>query len=252
MDEFCKLAEVFLRGTLTTPEGEQAIQAFDNVMWGFQDKFAERVKSECYGGNGKRPALHVGRAGFAVLAAVVRAPYYSVAEGHLYQARHHPKRSVSCAFCDTVLNTSGKNISTKERTMFIALDGRKIGIYLCERCGKFLQLAHILYRFTEWTRRMLDNTTAKGTTTMQEVAGAAYAAPKSRTSAALKTPIQKWKAESQNYNETVTPFVKGVVTYRTALEYLIKFVEFQPGVSSGPKRRRTMSTAAAEGGGSVE
>jgi len=255
MDEFCKAVEIYLRGKQSTPEGLEVLLAFDDVIVGLQDKFAERVRSECFGGDGKRPILQSGRAGFSVLAAITRAQTYSIAEGHLYHAKHHPKKSVSCAFCDVVLNHSGKNISTKEKTMFIALDARKVGMYLCESCGKFLQLAHVLYHFEVWTNRMLQNTSEgddRRPKSMQEIAGAAYAAPKSRTSSALKISVQKWKAESQNYNEKVTPFVEEVVKYRTALEFLFKFVEFKPGVPSKPKRKRTMSTAAAEGGGSVE
>ncbi len=242
MEAFCKAVEVFLRGQQQTPEGSETIVAFHLTVTDLQDKFAARVIKECYGGI--QPAKQTGRAGFSALAAAAHTAAYSVADGSAYHEQHYKKLPVACTLCNLALNDAGKRIRVRDKTVFITMDAGKIGAFFCERCSKLWMLTQALFQFPQWAETLLAEAAGEpGKLTMQEIAGPIYSAPKSRTSDVLKIPVVKWKHDGQNFNETTTPFVKAAVASRVALDYLQKFVDFQPGDAAAPKRRRTKASA---------
>ena len=245
MEEFYAVVETVLRGQQGTPERKAKVEAFDEAMAHLQARFAARVIAECYQGN--QPARQTGRAGFSVFVAVARASSYALADGSAYHDCHHKKQNVACALCNRALNKDGKHIHVRDKTVFMAIGDCGVGVYLCERCSKLLQLVQALHAFPTWLETMCAKTT-QPKQTMQEIAGPVYSLPKSRTSDALKIPISKWKSDTQSYSETTTPFVKGVVGLRTELDYLQKFVDLKPGEAPVTKKRRTKITDDTAGG----
>ena len=182
MEEFYAVVETFLRGQQDTPGGVANIDAFNNAMIHLQDRFAARVISECY--EGKQPARQTGRAGFSVFVAVARASSYALADGSAYHDCHHKKQSVACGLCNKALNKDGKRITVRDKTVFMVLGG-DVGVYLCERCSKLLQLVQALHAFPTWLSALFTKT-IQPKQTIQEIAGPVYSLPKSRTSDALK------------------------------------------------------------------
>jgi hypothetical protein len=228
MDAFVKLVETFVRGVDQTPEGQNAQLEFNNAyVREVEEKLANRFRNECC--HGEKNAL---------FNAVTNATSYATADANKFYAQYHASHgtAVACALCAQALSAkAGKPPPAHKKAIFMVLDQSDAGFYLCEGCGRFLQIVHTAFHFGEFFRNMLVATT----TADSSPAGPIFGALKNETT--LKMPVRRWKLAADEY-EGAPPFVKGVITYRTTLESLLKAVDYTPAA----KRRKVQEDEEEE------
>jgi hypothetical protein len=258
MEEFRAAADVYLHGAHETPDGAQIVQAFREHMLDYSSELIKRVCADGYGENEERPISAPGAPGFSVVYAVMIANSYYIREGVASPSGNQ----IACALCGCNLSGSKGGRGSKKH-VFMVLDTKfadgnecdvRVGIYLCEYHGRFLQTVHAAVHFDQALALHIARARAQlPNPTFEALVGPVHSA--TNKDGKLKKAFLKWKPSASEMANGTPKIVQTMSDYRAILEKLFKLIGLPRGGTESENKRRKLdavATAAGEGNGHDE